>query len=1064
MAYNIGPKIGIDGWAEFRKQITAINTSYRTMEAELKAVSAAYEANGDEAGKLSASTNILEREIAAQKEKLELVQDALKKTTEKYNENSVEASRLRGVMYDTQATLSGLEKKLRDTKSSLENFTGEVENAVDPEDAFQKEISEINAACKAMESKLRAVSAAYELNDDKAEKLTNTSEILGQEIELQKKKLSLLEDAVKKATEAYGENSVEVSKLKTAMYDAQTTVSNLEKKLRDTESELGDSEEAVEDLGEELEDAGKSALDFGDILKGSFAADLLSSAVDKGVDLLKEFAEGSIDAAADVKAANAQFEQTFRGMEKQAAGTLDAVADQTGIAATRMRKSYTSLYAFSKSVGADSGKALNIAQRAMLAAADSAAYYDRSIEETTETLQSFLKGNYENDAALGIAATETTRNAKANELYAKSFKDLSEAQKVDVLLAMVEAGNEASGALGNAAREADEWTNVTGEAAEALHQLQAAAGEPLLEAMTPIVQKLTEYMRELAEVTPGEELRRQIEDFADSWMEAESAFQETMAKTDATAAVAERYIQRLQELETQGLNTAAAHEEYKTVVGQLQTLMPELNLSIDEQTGLLQQNTNALLADVEAWKKSATVQATYDRNRELLKAYGEANASLAESQRRRETMQTEWDTLEEQVRQALSMEGKLDISTKHVSNSIVKLFEVTDQATGKTERFMEKGLGVGAALSDEVEQLWNLQTQMAELDQEIADGTEVVNGYSGQIDEATKQLAALEEQVKDSGQTQKEGNKQVSEGTEELTAQIQELEKAYDDAKTAARESIDQQIGLFDELASKSDWSAEKIIQNWASQREAFARYEENLKKAVDLGLDKTLVTQLSDGSEESMLILDALVNDVEIGVDEINAAFADTSKSRNSVSGMIAGIYTDFDNMYANLEAKARAGGSNTMDGLILGIRSKFQDLKATINDVIDKISGGYNKGLDQHSPSRVMEKSGENTLDGAIIGVDNRIAAFQRKMEEAASAGNDAFLRKRLEEVESYPTYGAGSVVNQTSTSTVRHEYGGVSIQIMQAAGQSAKDMADAVADRLMRQVIDEGGGLGG
>lgn len=66
----------------------------------------------------------------------------------------------------------------------------------------------------------------------------------------------------------------------------------------------------------------------------------------------------------------------------------------------------------------------------MRAASDSAAYYDRSIENTTETLQSFLKGNYANDAALGIAATEITRNTVANKKYAKSFQELSEAQKV----------------------------------------------------------------------------------------------------------------------------------------------------------------------------------------------------------------------------------------------------------------------------------------------------------------------------------------------------------------------------------------------------------------------------------------------------------------------------------------------------------------------------------------------------------------------------------------------------------------------------------------------------------
>ena len=35
MAYDIGPKIGIDGESEFRKQLNSINTSLRTLKTEL---------------------------------------------------------------------------------------------------------------------------------------------------------------------------------------------------------------------------------------------------------------------------------------------------------------------------------------------------------------------------------------------------------------------------------------------------------------------------------------------------------------------------------------------------------------------------------------------------------------------------------------------------------------------------------------------------------------------------------------------------------------------------------------------------------------------------------------------------------------------------------------------------------------------------------------------------------------------------------------------------------------------------------------------------------------------
>ena len=277
----------------------------------------------------------------------------------------------------------------------------------------------------------------------------------------------------------------------------------------------------MESLSKEADGAGKE-MDglFGELFKADFYAEIAVGALQELGRQLVDFAADSVGVAADVKAANAQFSQTFKELEKDATKALGSIEKQTGVTATRMQGSYTKIFAFTKSVGADSAEAMDIAERAMLAAADSAAYYDKTIEEATETLQSFLKGNYENDAALGIAATETTRNAEANRLYAKSFQELSEAQKVDVLLSMVEAGNQASGALGSAAREAEEWTNVTGEAQEAMRQFQASLGAPVLEAVTPLIKNITEAIYEMIESTASMKLAAEMKNVANALEEA----------------------------------------------------------------------------------------------------------------------------------------------------------------------------------------------------------------------------------------------------------------------------------------------------------------------------------------------------------------------------------------------------------------------------------------------------------------------------------------------------------------------------------------------------------------
>lgn len=218
---------------------------------------------------------------------------------------------------------------------------------------------------------------------------------------------------------------------------------------------------------------------------------------------IKQFGQQCIESAAEVNAANSQFEQTFGSMESQAKSAIQSVAKESGILKTRLQGVGTSIYAFAKTTGMDSADALNMMQEALQVTADSAAYYDRSLEDTAESLKSFLKGNFENDAALGLFCTETTRNAAANKLYGKSFTELSESQKQLTLLQMVKDANQLSGAMGQASRESDGWENVTGNLKESWNQLLAVIGKPILQVATNIVQKLSSAIAKLTEYAKG---------------------------------------------------------------------------------------------------------------------------------------------------------------------------------------------------------------------------------------------------------------------------------------------------------------------------------------------------------------------------------------------------------------------------------------------------------------------------------------------------------------------------------------------------------------------------------
>lgn len=391
---------------------------------------------------------------------------------------------------------------------------------IDGEAEYRRQLNSIIQQAKELDSEMRLVTSGFTENTTAQERNAAESQVLTKQIENQKNKLSVLNDyyaagekelsrlnsELQKAVTEHGENSKEATKAANAYNKQETALSGLRIKinnaaasLNDMEKEMEQSTEAADDLGDELDDASKKTISFGDVLKSNILAQAIVSGIQKIAGAIKDIATSTIQAAADVKAETAQFEQTFAGLGNEAEAAFSRVANAAGIVETRLKPVGTQIYAFARTTGMDTTQALELMERALNVTADSAAYYDRSLEEVSESLQSFLKGNYENDAALGLSATETTRNAKANELYGKSFNDLAEAQKQLTLLAMVEDANKLSGALGQAARESDGWENVLGNLNETWRQFQANVGAPFLEALIPIIQQITAALSEWME-------------------------------------------------------------------------------------------------------------------------------------------------------------------------------------------------------------------------------------------------------------------------------------------------------------------------------------------------------------------------------------------------------------------------------------------------------------------------------------------------------------------------------------------------------------------------------------
>jgi hypothetical protein len=202
------------------------------------------------------------------------------------------------------------------------------------------------------------------------------------------------------------------------------------------------------------------------------------------------FGKSMVEAAAEVQAETAQFDAAFKDLSGSATEAFGRIEESTGTLSTRLQVVGTKAFSQFKGAGMDATDALATMEDYLNLAADGAAYYDMSLEETDELLRSFIRGNTEAGDRLGLFTSETQRNEKAMDMYGKKFLELTEDQKQFLMLDIAKGIYEQSGATGQAAREADGYANVTGNLKEQWRQFMAQAGTPILQALIPILQGL----------------------------------------------------------------------------------------------------------------------------------------------------------------------------------------------------------------------------------------------------------------------------------------------------------------------------------------------------------------------------------------------------------------------------------------------------------------------------------------------------------------------------------------------------------------------------------------------
>lgn len=130
-SYDIGPKIGMDGEAEFRKSLQNINQQLKTLGSEMKAVTSAFDAGDSSEEKLAAQTGVLNKQIDAQEKKLQQLQKGLDASAQKYGENDTRTLKWAQAVNNATADLNRMRSQLSQAERGMDDLGDATEDAAD---------------------------------------------------------------------------------------------------------------------------------------------------------------------------------------------------------------------------------------------------------------------------------------------------------------------------------------------------------------------------------------------------------------------------------------------------------------------------------------------------------------------------------------------------------------------------------------------------------------------------------------------------------------------------------------------------------------------------------------------------------------------------------------------------------------------------------------------------------------------------------------------------------------------------------------------------------------------
>lgn len=473
---------------------------------------------------------------------------------------------------------------------------------------------------------------------------------------------------------------------------------------------------------------------------------------------------------------------------------------------------------------------------------------------------------------------------------------------------------------------------------------------------------------------------------------------------ETEAEVCRKLAEELEELQERTELTATEQVRQNMIIEQLNQVMPELNLSIDEQTGLLNMSTQALEKNVEAMMASAKAEA--------------ARADLAE--------------IAEQQYEAEK-----------------RLLELQAQQELQDEKVIELQGGKASAYH---------QARLAQMDMEeqIAATKEAIEAFTSEYEETMNYLASTEGwkttglMIASFGAAAEAAGDKVSVMSAEVQAQMSDMQENL-------RDTISEQINLFSEFSGKAELTTAELLSNMQSQVDGISQWADNMEELAERGIDQGLLQHLANMGPEGASYVSAFVQMSDAELKKAGDLFEQALTLPDEASAKITESYMTAGEMaskgYANgisENAKLAAQEANLLgkgsldelqsvlaikspsretqqigeyfdEGLQKGIKNGQAALLSTVTNLAGEMLRTLRTELAQNKFVEIGRQIPDGLLQGISSGKSGAVSAASSLGREITSALQTELPKSKFEEVGGQVSSGLAQGISNGASGVI-------------------------------------------